>query len=381
MPLIHVLAAVVAVTAQPVSAHATHLDGPVAAPMDLDFEKPSVRVTINGQGPYRFLLDTGASPPLVINDDLVKELGLELGEAGRVGDPMNPEAIETHSVAIGSVGIGGARFDDVEAITWDRSALYPGKDAPRGIVGFSLFKDTLLTLDYPGGRILIEEGELPEPDGAGVVEFDAQDGVLSVTIHVAGREVEAHIDSGSMAALTLPRSLVETLPTVGEPVAVGVARTVNSEFEVSEVVLDGAVTFGPLRLDRPTVVTNDMLPMANIGSGVLRGCSLTFDQVNQRLKIVPAAGEGVASKPVRKRYGVMLGMNPSTGETTIAGTTPESPAAHAGLREGDIVIAINGTPAAEVSAPARAAAFREPEIVLTIDRDGERLEVSMSLDD
>src|SRR5262245_44190276 len=64
----------------------TILKSPVTVDFDTAAGKSVVEVKINGQGPYRFFLDTGAGG-MVINGDLAKELKLPIIGSTELGDP------------------------------------------------------------------------------------------------------------------------------------------------------------------------------------------------------------------------------------------------------------------------------------------------------
>src|SRR3954452_22544744 len=52
--------------------------GGTDVPLSLDDHQLGVDVMLNGRGPYRVLVDTGASPALAVSPRLAKELGLRL---------------------------------------------------------------------------------------------------------------------------------------------------------------------------------------------------------------------------------------------------------------------------------------------------------------
>ena len=60
---------------EPAARSAEAADSTVIVPM-ADWEgRPVVGVMLNGKGPYRLLLDTGTSFPVVLDEDLLKDLG------------------------------------------------------------------------------------------------------------------------------------------------------------------------------------------------------------------------------------------------------------------------------------------------------------------
>jgi hypothetical protein len=104
-------------------------------------------------------------------------------------------------------------------------------------------------------------------------------------IRVAGREIEADVDAGSMGGIILPESEMSSLPLASKPVVVGRARTVSNTFEIRAADLDGDVTIGGITIHRPTIEFQPIMPTANLGARVLRDYAITFDQKNERLRM------------------------------------------------------------------------------------------------
>jgi hypothetical protein len=155
-----------------------------------------------------------------------------------------------------------------------------------GILGFNLFSEYLLTLDFPSKRVRLERGELPKADGADVLDFESPRGVPLVELNVGGHKVKAHIDSGNaVGGFVLPSALVEKLQFAAAPVVVGRARTISSEVEIKEARLKDSIRLGRFEYAGPTVVFPSVSEDANIGAKVLREFVLTFDQKNRRVAL------------------------------------------------------------------------------------------------
>jgi predicted aspartyl protease len=106
-------------------------------------------VMVNNQGPFTFTLDTGASTTTV-SKTLANKLGLETYEgrikkAGGAGGNLVPvEAAKLESVAIGD-----EIFYDEEVGVIDFEKLLGSRGcATDGVIGYTMLKDHLLTLDY-----------------------------------------------------------------------------------------------------------------------------------------------------------------------------------------------------------------------------------------
>ena len=347
--------------------------GPVTTPMGMDFKKPAIEVTINGRGPFKLLVDTGASPALILNADLAAELGLERIGTGHVGDPSNPRAVEVALHPVQSFTIGGATFSDFTAIAWDRSTLYSGDDAPRGVVGFPLFHDVLVTFDYPGSQMRLAKGNLERGDH--VVPFTSPMGVPEVPIEIGGKQYDAHLDSGSMAALMLPLELQDEVPIDGPPKEVGRARTVNSEFAIYTADFSGKTSIAGHPIETPTLSFVEIISSPNVGSQVLSNFAITFDQRKSLARFELPTGTTARVKRQRGGLGIQLGRRENN--YVVMGTVPDSPADAADLKEGDQLVAVNGKRIADLPPGDMATEMRRNVVVLTVDRNGKSHDVTL----
>jgi hypothetical protein len=255
----------------------------VIVPLELVKNRPVLDVTIEGKGPFPFVLDTGAGGT-VIDRELAEELELPVTGETRVGDPISPQHSTARRVHIERFEIGGATFFGVTAASIGHAMFHQHLGA-RGILGMPLFADLLLTLDYGGGSVSIGRGELSATDCKECLSYNARPyGLFRVPITVGAVELEAELDSGSPAGVSLPNGYMDALPLEGKPVEVGRARTVNSEFIVHGAILDGEVRIGGHSLERPDLRFN-ALPFANIGNEVLCHFVITIDQKSRRIRL------------------------------------------------------------------------------------------------
>lgn len=283
------------------SVHAVHVPrcelgaAQVKVPLEMSQRKPSIFAKVNGKGPFRFFLDTGAGAAIVFDQKLADELGLTKVGSIQMGDPSNPTGIEAGVVQVDSVTIGEAVFRDVGGISHERSGLYKGDDAPRGVIGFPLFANCLITIHYPKKEIQLEKGEIPASDSANVVPFEiGEGGIPQFRVNVAGTDLPAHVDSGAMGAISIPANMESKFKWKKAPAIVGRGRTVTGEFTIRGGTLDGEVRFAGQTFSDPRVDLSPMLDrigFVNIGSGLLRDFVVTIDSQNKRMQITSSAGK------------------------------------------------------------------------------------------
>jgi len=217
---------------------------------------------------------------LTLNREVATQLGLEKIGEGRASDPSGQNAQARDLVRVDAIEIGGARFEGLRATVNDGPR--PDRTAV-GIVGYALFKELLLTLDYPKSELGIARGALPPVDGKHVLRLETDGQVPMVELSIGGKKVMTDIDAGSPALLTVPLAVAKELPLNGEPQVVGRGRTVSGPFEILAAELNGDVTIGPRTLQNPRVDIVERFPRANIGYRFLRDYAVTFDAKNGRV--------------------------------------------------------------------------------------------------
>jgi hypothetical protein len=123
-------------------------------PLELIHDKPYVSVLVNGHGPYRFLIDTGTGTDALVTPALAEQLHLPVVGRAHLTDPSGLGEQRSEIARIDSLSLGGAEFSDVDAVV---HKLY-GDANCEGVLGFTLFEDYLLTLDFPGHRMTLATG-------------------------------------------------------------------------------------------------------------------------------------------------------------------------------------------------------------------------------
>lgn len=275
LSIVLLLAGVASVTAQNQSV--------AVAPMQFRGLMPVVEVRLNGQGPFAFAIDTGAGMQADIDPSVATRLKLEPIGKIRIGDPteQNDRTLEATKIAL--VEFGGAEFRNVTAIIRSQRITndYPEID---GILGFALFTDCLLTLDYPALQVRIARGSLPRANGADILNFEIENKIPVIELAVGKLRLKAHIDSGNfVAGFILPEELVEQLRLLSPPVTAGRARSVSNLIELKQAQLQDTIHIGSF--DYPQATIAFPAPSdTNIGFKILREYALTFDQRNKRMK-------------------------------------------------------------------------------------------------
>jgi predicted aspartyl protease len=238
------------------------------------FGKPYVMVRINGRGPYRFVIDTGTGADAFVSPELADELHLPTVAEVVVRDPSLRGGQHVGLVALDSIELAGVEFHDIRAI---RHAITGEAGTCQGLLGFTLFRDYLLTLDFPKREVILATGALQQDGEKTVLPFRMPDGVPITSLRVSGRQVEAQLDSGG-GGLTLPEELASHLRWEIAPVVFASGQTLATSFEIKAAKLASDVKVGRYTFTHPIVEIHPAFPLVNFGSPPMQSFAITFDQ-------------------------------------------------------------------------------------------------------
>ena len=225
-----------------------------ASPTRLDhIGRVVMPVMINNKGPFRFIVDTGASGS-TISPQLARTLGLEPAAIF----PMQVHGItgteEVSSVPIGRLQAGdlvieGTRFPVVGA------PLMAGAD---GILGVAGLKGKCILVDFQHNRVTIRRsvGGGTPPGYDRVPARLLSDGLMVVTARVGGVRVDAVIDTGSERSIA-NNALREALAwrrRRGEIAAVTDVYGATSEVALGEIQVAPTIDLGSVKIANVTLV-------------------------------------------------------------------------------------------------------------------------------
>jgi hypothetical protein len=258
------------------------LSSVVRVPLEMLDGRPTISISLNGRGPFRFIVDSGATATLV-DPRLTAELGLAPVARALAGDPSGGPPREVEVFEAAELVIADGRFHDVRLIGLDDGAVWERLGGVRGVLSTRFMAGNVVILDFVAGELGIAPGSLAEGDGS-VAYADPQRPIPNLRIDVVGHSVDADIDSGNKASLSLPAALRDSLSFTGELTTDSV-RLVTRTMQVQRGRLDGSVRIAGLVFDRPQIDLQDGFPFANVGSQFLGGLVLAIDPANARLRL------------------------------------------------------------------------------------------------
>ena len=156
-------------------------------------------------GPYHYIIDTGSSATL-LTPDLVKRFGgrPRTNQAAVRVLGANGEVKLLTPVTLKRLDLGSTRFEGVQALVHDLDDLSNHLGVRiDGVLGFPLFRETILTLDYLHPRVTITpSGVLMAMPGV-TIPFNNEQNTPLIPIQLGAESFIALVDSGSDAALSL----------------------------------------------------------------------------------------------------------------------------------------------------------------------------------
>jgi hypothetical protein len=298
--------------------------------------------TVAGAGPYYFLIDTGSSITLV-SDRIATA-----GPAVRTTPALVPVQVVSAaggatmlgSTTLPSLELGSTRFANVRAVVYDfvDFSNHLGLTVD-GIIGFPVFRDLLLTLDYPRHRIVLSPRFPARAIAGTALPFALEDGTRPiVNVELGDKAFMALLDSGSDLAFTLDATGLNPRFMAG-PRTGPVVTTLSGNAPRQIGRLADSLLLGGCEVREPRVMLTDQL--STIGSEILRHFTLTFDQHRSQVIVSPERDSAVKLPPQRTT-GLSFARLPA--EWRVLQVLADAPPATRQIEPGDAIVGINGEP-------------------------------------
>lgn len=355
-------------------------------PFDLYANNILVQCRINDSRPVWLIFDTGASVN-VLDERLVRELGLSAKGTASLnggGGTAAGSFVEGATVSLLSVEAYGQL---IAAVPLDAMPALFGRDV-RGIIGNNFISHFVVEIDYdgktitfhePGAYNLSAEGDAIEVENRGDIPF------VEVDFSMSGRDTVTgwlEIDTGSNRIFDINRSFAEAHKLLSSlsknRMAEGVGGAgVGGDTKYVEARIS-SLRLGRHTIRRPVVsISQDNAGFGTsdaagaIGSDLLRRFTVALDYRSLRMLLKPNAH---FTQPYEvDMSGLELTTRPDDFKVIqIKFVRAGFPAARAGLRAGDTIVAIDGRPAARYDLDMLGGMFKRAgtEYVLTVKRGG-----------
>ena len=348
-------------------------------------------VSVDGKGPYQFIFDTGGlnfvTPTLAASLGLKSEGQLQGGGAGAAH--MDFGMTKVNSLQLGSAEVKNQVFVVAPV---EPMAKIEGVGMP-GMVGYETFRRFVTRIDYGKGTIT-----LIMPDA-----FDAKDAGTAIPINFNGNTIEATavydgvsgnftIDTGSRASLTLnsPFAAAHQLNKSGKTLDAVTGWGVGGPTR-SIAMRGDTLAIGPLTINGPVVELStdtkggfaETSLAGNIGAGILKRYVVTLDYEHRVMYLKPVT-RTVPDLDTFDRSGMWINVA-DDGGFAVVDVTKDAPAAEAGLRAGDEIVAVDGKPAASLKVYEVRQMLRDApagtKMTLSVKRGDQTSDVTLTLRD
>jgi hypothetical protein len=254
----------------------------VVLPMqDSARQAPVINLEIGGKT-YKFALDTGATGGR-ISKSIIESLGLKPVGVVQAGDPSGKNVRQVNIYKIPEIKAGGATLHGVQMFADDGVAPRGSKEYFDGVIGYAVFHDLLLTLDYPNKQVILTPNGMSAMDRKQSIPYALEHGIPFLQVQVGDIKVGGHVDSGADGALSIPDKYRSKLHLDGDPVLVGHARTLFNTVDIYLAKVKDPISVGGMKLPIHEVELNGLFPVANIGGRVLHQFRVVIDQKKQRI--------------------------------------------------------------------------------------------------
>lgn len=380
-------------------------DDPREKRITINFKSASnliiIPVNINDSDTLNFILDTGVRYPIITELPFINKLNLNYMMPVKVNGLGEGESLTAYRSGNNVMHINGltARNQEVQMIIDENFQISHILGIPvHGLIGFNLFKDYIVTVDYLNEKLTLYKPEYykyrdRKKDIIMPLHFDGNKPFVRTTIvtdEMKEVPVKLLVDTGASDALWLSENSDERINLPQQHIETFIGRGLNGNLYGTKGRID-AIWVGPLLLTKPIVsfpnselidsIISQNDRNGTIGAEILRRFYVTIDYRNSRLTMRP-------NHNIREDFNYnMSGMevtNPMPGLPifTVTDVRENSPAHIAGIQENDQIIRINSNnhKSLELNDINLLLQSREDKkIKLTVLRDGEEFKTSFYL--
>ena len=314
------------------------------------------RIPAIRQGNYLFLdarvgerrvvlcLDSGAGIHVLTPEAAIR-LGLLPPDAVKRSVTGTAATVAAQQIHLSRLSVSGMAMATTEAVAL---ALPPSLGCD-GLLGYPLFAQFVVTLDYAASMITLSAPEgFTAPVGSVSLPLKLDGNIPQTQIELDGLACWVELDTGSSGELDLNAPFVETnklrerySKRIAMPTGIGVGGVSYGEAARAETL-----QIGPYRLAKPLIKLSQQKSGADasartagrLGGEILSRFTVTFDYAHKRLYLTP--NSRLTDPFIFTRSGLLPIYEESTWK--IFGVLPDSPASEAGVTADDQILTVDG---------------------------------------
>lgn len=337
-----------------------------------------IEAIINGTGPFRLVVDTGASG-LILSANLAKQAKIEENSAHTVNIEGVYGGTSGLLAKVNTLESGGLKLERLNAIVVADADFVNIRESLKvdGAIGLGPFHQAVLEVNFPEGKLTVSRFGTSNYSKVISCNYKLIKGVPVVDLAVGKNLFLAEFDSGSDGGLCVPD--LTTFPLLYPKVKVDRFRAgIGGNLVLKECTqVAGDVRLGPLLLRNPPIEVGD----GRLGVNILKRMKFAINQKEKRIYFVDSAGIIAWDKEVPKAAESWLGMiyRVDEEELYVLEVIKDSPSDLSGLRSHDKILKINGLPPESTvsGSAADGKAVTLGLFLLTIKREEKELTITM----
>jgi predicted aspartyl protease len=380
-------------------------DNPKKKSITINFKSSSnliiIPVAINNSDTLNFILDTGVRYPIITELPFVNKLNLNFLQPINVKGLGEGEQLTAYRSGNNTINIDGlvAYDQEIHMVINENFQISHILGIPvHGLIGFNLFKDYVVKIDYSEHKITLTKPEYfaykeKERDIVLPLTFEQNKPFVKTSIVTDKNEdvpVKLLVDTGASDAIWLSTNSDSRISLPENHIETFLGRGLSGDLYGKKGRI-GAIWVGPLVLYEPIVAfpDNEMVDEligkndrnGTLGAEILRRFFVTMDYPNKRLILRP-------NSDLKDDFNYnMSGLevtNPMPGVPIfiISDIRKNSPAYYAGIQENDQIISLNSTSHKTLTLNDINLLFQSQQdrrIKLTVLRNGEQIKTEFFL--
>jgi predicted aspartyl protease len=316
-----------------------------------------VSTTLNGKGPFNFLLDTGVNFSIITDPSIADSVDLPRGRPLKLTGAGEGSALEAYATYGINVKIGSitGREQAFAVLNEDilRLSNYVGTPV-HGMLGYDFFKNLVVEINFPNLTITVHNPETYRYKGRGStipIELENRKPYVQATTQLEDGTtlpIKLIVDTGAGHALSLETHSNEALKlpekVLRSQLGIGLGGVVNGyigrtqSFTLGNYTLKNVITSFP---DYDEVGAKTDIPRnGNLGIDLLKRFTLVIDYPNSVIHLRP---NRLFREPFEHDMSGMeiIAEGTNFSQYIIYKVHPASPAEEAGLQIGDEIILID----------------------------------------
>ncbi len=380
-------------------------DNPKKKSITINFKSSNnliiIPVAINNSDTLNFILDTGVRYPIITELPFVNKLNLNYLQPISVKGLGEGEQLTAYRSGNNIININGmvAYDQDIHMVINENFQISHILGMPvHGLIGFNLFKDYVVKIDYSEHKITLIKPEFftyKERERDIVLPLSFEQGKPFVTTSIVTDKnedvpVKLLVDTGASDAIWLSTNSDTRISLPENHIETFLGRGLSGDLYGKKGRI-GAIWVGPLVLYEPIVAfpDNDLVDQligkndrnGTLGAEILRRFYLTMDYPGKRLILRPNAD---LKDDFNYNMSGLEVTNPMPGLPIflVSNIRKNSPAYYAGILENDQIISLNSTSNKSLTLNDINLLFQSQQdrrIKMTILRNGEQVKTEFFL--